>query len=87
VKTTVAVAAFALDSAERCWDCGHAIEDHSRSYPMEHLRGVPERDRPAKRPDEGCLVAGCRCRRWFQQVACEAVRDRGSDSSSSATEV
>jgi hypothetical protein len=62
--------------AETCWDCGHSIARHSDSYPMAHLRGVPEERRPPKRPDEGCLVEGCRCRRWFEFEGKAAVAQR-----------
>lgn len=50
----------------KCWNCGHAVSAHSTGYPMGHLVGVPEADRPAKKPDEGCSVPGCKCRRWFE---------------------
>lgn len=57
-----------VGSAERCRECRDAIDEHTRSYPMEHLRRVPERDRPPKRPYEGCLVpavgADAGLRRW-----------------------
>lgn len=49
-----------------CWDCGHDQADHSSEYPMGHLRGVPEAERPPKKKDEGCLIANCDCRRWFE---------------------
>lgn len=51
-----------------CWDCQHPTDEHSGEYPMEHLRGVPEPERPPKKDDEGCLVPGCECRRWFEVV-------------------
>lgn len=49
-----------------CWDCGHDQADHSGQYPMGHLVDVPEPERPPKRKGEGCLIAGCKCRRWFE---------------------
>lgn len=51
---------------DTCWDCKHPTSAHSGSYPNWDKRGIPKSDWPPKRPDEGCTVPGCTCRRWFE---------------------
>jgi hypothetical protein len=51
---------------ETCWDCGHPLHQHTTEYPGWDLRSIAREEWPAKRADQGCTVAGCSCRRWFE---------------------
>lgn len=49
-----------------CFDCGHLVSAHSGEYPGWDLRGRSGDELPVKRGDQGCMVEGCDCRRWFE---------------------
>ena len=65
-----------MTAGEKCWDCKHALSNHSGEYPGWDLRGVLVDDWPAKKLDEGCTVPGCGCRRWFERVPAASVSEK-----------